>query len=70
MYSMLMGQCERPKKSKLLGCFNLQALSEHPQQHTSLVDMFFLWRLATPTSDGRDILHRNGLTWGDYANIR
>ena len=61
----------KTQKSKLLETFITNPLPNYPRQYISVIDMGFLWRLATPSSDDREIVRRSGMeyTWGDYAKI-
>jgi len=64
------GSMRKTCKSKLLYKFKLHPVPEKPQDHISLVDMGLIWRLATPTSDDREAVKRDGLQyrWNDYLD--
>ena len=38
-------------------------------ESVGIIDMGFLWRMANPTADDREVVKRSGrnYTWGDYA---
>ena len=59
----------KTQKSKLLETSITNPLPNYPRQYISVIDMGFLWRLATPSSDDREIVRRSCMeyTWGDYA---
>ena len=39
-----------------------------PEKYIALVDMCFLWRLATPSAEDREKPDGSVFTWGDYAD--
>ena len=41
---------------------------QEPEEHTSLVDMGLIWRLATPTKEDREKPDGKKYTWGDYRD--
>ena len=54
------GSQRKPAKSKLLKHLNLNTVVNIPVEYSSIVDMGFIWRLATPTADDRAIVKRDG----------
>jgi hypothetical protein len=60
----------KTSKSKLLQEFTLDPITEKPQNHISLLDMGLIWRLATPTSEDREAVKRDGSQyhWNDYLD--
>ena len=60
------GSVRKTQKSKLLEKFLLTPVLEVPREYVSLSDMGHIWRLATPTPEDKESLHRDGLvyTWG------
>ena len=60
------GSMRKTKKSKLLEKFLLTPVLEVPREYASLIDMGYIWRLATPTPEDKESIHRDGLdyTWG------
>ena len=64
------GSMRKTAKSKLLQLFNLDPVAEKPRDYISLVDMGLIWRLATPTPDGREARRRDGseYRWNDYLD--
>ena len=54
------------QKSKLLEKCLLTPVLEVPREYVSLIDMGYIWRLATPTPEDKESLHIDGLdyTWG------
>jgi len=61
------GTMKKVQKSKLVEKLNMQPVEPFPDQYIALVDMGFLWRLATPTAEDREKADGSALTWGDYA---
>ena len=53
-------------KSKLVELLNFVKLPL-PSECMALIDMGFIWRLATPTSEDREKLDESKYTWADYA---
>ena len=64
------GSMRKTAKSKLRQSFSTEPLLNKPSTYISLVDMGLIWRLASPTSDDRDIKKRSGVEylWVDYLN--
>ena len=64
------GPMRKTAKSKLLDLFNIQAIGDRPHEYISLIDMGLMWRLATPTSEDREAIKRDGgvYRWSDYLN--
>ena len=62
------GSQRKPAKSKLLEHLNLNTVVNIPTEYSSLVDMGFIWRLATPTAEDRERVRRDGRSylWLDY----
>ena len=61
------GIMKKVQKSKLVEKLNMQPVDLVPDQYISIVDMGFLWRLATPTTEDREKADGSVFTWGDYA---
>ena len=61
------GTMNKVQKSKLLEQIYFQAIEPTPDQYVALVDMGFLWRLATPSAEDREKPDGTVFTWGDYA---
>ena len=63
------GKMIKVQKSKLLEMFNFVPLSlnEESRAYTVIIDMGFIWRLATPTAEDREKSDGSQYTWGDYA---
>ena len=57
------GSMRKTSKSKLLQKFDLHPVAEKPRDHISLVDMGLIWRLATPSSEDREAIKRDGLQY-------
>ncbi|CAL8305346.1 unnamed protein product [Merluccius merluccius] len=57
-------------KSKLLELFNLDPVIEEPQDHISLVNMGFIWWLATPTTEDPEARKQDSseYCWSDYLD--
>ena len=64
------GSMRKTAKSKILQCFHRNKYDGTPPRYSSLVDMGLIWRLATPTTDDRDIKRRcgNDYKWVDYLD--
>ena len=62
------GSMRKTAKSKLLQSFEKKPVIEKPHTYSSIVDMGLIWRLATPTSEDREVKRRSGsdFLWGDY----
>ena len=62
------GSMRKTQKSKTLETFDLSPV-DCPRNYVCLVDMGYIWRIASPTREDREIVRRCGLeyTWGDYA---
>ena len=60
------GTIRKGQKSKLLEKLNFVELSTS-EQYIALVDMGFIWRLATPSTEDREKRDGSSFTWGDYA---
>ena len=45
------GSQRKPAESKLLEHLNLNTVVNIPTEYSSIVDMGFIWRLATPTAE-------------------
>jgi len=54
-------------KSKLVGELHTEPVDPVLDKYIALVDMGFLWHLATPTAEDRDKPDSLIYTWGDYA---
>lgn len=54
------GSMRKTPKSKLLENFNIISTVNDASQYISIIDMGFLWRLATPSPDDREIVRRSG----------
>ena len=63
------GVLVKNQKSKLLEMLNFKETIILPTNEdiTALVDMGFVWRLATPTSEDREKNDGTNFSWGDYA---
>ena len=61
------GTMKKVQKSKLVEKLNMQPVDPVPDQYISIVNMGFLWRLATPTAEDREKADGPVFTWGDYA---
>ena len=48
------GTMKKVQKSKLVEKLNIQPVDPVPDQYISIVDMGFLWRLATPTAEDHE----------------
>ncbi|KAL8587709.1 hypothetical protein ACOMHN_020927 [Nucella lapillus] len=64
------GSFRKTMKSKMLELFNKDPVAQKPQTYISIVDMGMIWRLATPTPDGREARKRDGshYSWNDYLH--
>ena len=60
------GSMRKGQKCKLVEKLNLQELPAIPH-YIALVDMGFIWRLATPSSEDREKHDETLFTWGNYA---
>ena len=62
------GSMQKNVKSNLLDLFNLDPIGENPNEYISLVDMGFIWHLATPSSKDCESKKRDGskYQWSDY----
>ena len=47
------GSMRKTQKSKLLEKFLLAPVLEVPREYVSLIDMGYIWRLATPTPEDK-----------------
>ena len=63
------GVLVKNQKSKLLEMLNFKETIILPTNEdiTALVDMGFVWRLVTPTSEDREENDGTNFSWGDYA---
>ena len=63
------GSMRKNQKSKLMQCFDLNPTTENVESYVAIIDMGFVWRLATPNKEDRDISQRSGTeySWGDYT---
>lgn len=62
------GTMKKVQKSKLMDKLHMQPIDMDGDMYTALVDMGFIWRLATPTAEDREKPDGTVFTWGDYAN--
>ena len=64
------GSMRKTVKSKLLEIFNLDPVTDAPQDYISIVDMGLIWRLATPTPEDREARKQDGseYRWSDYLH--
>ena len=63
------GSMRKTQKSKALEKCNMTPIVTPPREYVALVDMGFIWRLATPTPADRELTRRCGseYTWGDFG---
>ena len=63
------GSMRKTQKSKALEKCNMSPTANCPREYVCLVEMSFIWRLATPTPADREIVCRYGseYTWGDFG---
>ena len=61
------GTMKKVQKSKPIDKLNLQPLENVQEGYIAIVDMGFLWRLATPSVDDREKADGTTFTWRDYA---
>ena len=63
------GSMRKTQKSKALEKCNMSPTANCPREYVCLVEMSFIWRLATPTPADREIVRRYGseYTWGDFG---
>ena len=57
------------QKSKALENFNMSPVVTPPREYVALVDMGYIWRLATPSPADRELTRRCGstYTWGNFG---
>ena len=60
------GNMRKAVKSTLFSCFELHETSLDGVSYISIIDMGFIWRLATPSTTDRESAGGE-LTWGNYA---
>ena len=63
------GSQRKLTKSRLLEHLNLNTV-DIPKEYITIVDMGFIWRLATPTAEDRETTKRDGhaYLWSDYLD--
>jgi len=61
------GTMRKGQKSKLTEKLKFVELPIH-DPYIALIDMGYLWRLATPSSEDRDPQNETVFTWGNYAD--
>ena len=62
------GTLIKNQKSKLLQTFSfLQLQYEQLLNCAAIIDMGFIWRLCTPTTEDREKGYESHFTWRDYA---
>ena len=63
------GSMRKNQKSKALQSCTMTPHSSNPKDYIALIDMGFIWRLATPTPDDREFALRCGTEykWGDFG---
>ena len=60
------GKMRKVQKSRLIAQLNIMDLPQL-NSYIALVDMGFLWRLATPSAEDREKGDQTSFTWSDYA---
>ena len=60
------GTIRKVVKSKLVDKFSMDEQTAL-DAYIAVVDMGFIWRLSTPTSEDREKQHGEDFTWGDYV---
>jgi len=60
------GTMRKVQKSKLLEKMTMSTI-DSPTTYTAIVDMGFIWRLATPTTEDREKGDETKYLWADYA---
>jgi len=64
----LNGTMKKVHKSKMIEKLHTEPMEAVPEKYIALVDMGFLWRLATPSAEDREKPDGSVFTWGDYAD--
>ena len=59
---------KKVQKSKLVEKLHTEPTDPVPDKYIALVDMGFLWRLATASAEDREKPDGSIFTWGDYAD--
>ena len=62
------GTMKKVHKSKMIEKLHTEPMEAVPEKYIALVDMGFLWRLATPSAEDREKPDGSVFTWGDYAD--
>jgi len=60
------GMYRKTQKSKLLQKFSLQPI-DLLDPYIALIDMGMIWRMATPTAEGRQTQDGTPYKWSDYV---
>ena len=58
---------KKVQKSKLIDKLNIQPIANVQEGYIAVVDMGFLWRLATPSVEDRENADGTMFTWGNYT---
>lgn len=60
---------KKTQKSQLVEKFSLIPIDkkEHPKEYIALIDVGFLWHIATPTAEDREKSDGSYFSWSDYA---